>query len=185
MLTATTSSCLCSVFCVALLPRWLTSGQQVLVSAVFGSVSIAPTPLKSLSRTSDQQEATWDAFKCFPSLPNFISTALNNVKRETKTVYLQHWEFPHWNLNIKIWSPDKLRDRPAKPMWALVTLRQDHSQNKKLQSISRWKDLWNGWQWLTKDQIGNRALARCLVHFHLSTGYIRATLVTKFSVRLK
>ena len=69
-------------FCVALLPRWLTSGQQVLVSAVFGSVSIAPTPLKSLSRTSDQQEATWDAFKCFPSLPNFISTALNNVKRE-------------------------------------------------------------------------------------------------------
>ena len=179
MLTATTSSCLCSAFCLALLPRWPNSGQQRLVSAVCGSVSIPSTPLQSLFPTSHWWEVTCSAFKCCPSLPNFVLTALNNIKLKTETVYLEHWEFPHWYLNIKIWIPDKFSHRPVKAKLDLFIPRQDHSQNRKLQSTSQWKRLWNGWQWLTKTQIGNSALVRCLVHFHLPTVYVRATLAKK------
>ena len=135
MLTANTSSCLCSAFCLALLPRWSISRRQGLVSAVCGSVSIASTSPQGFTHNSHWREVTWDGFKCCPSLPNFLLAALNNIKLKTETVYVQHWEFPHWNLNIKIWTPVKLRHRQAAVMWTLFTPRQDHTHIQHLPAI--------------------------------------------------
>ena len=49
MLTAATSSCLRSAFCLKLLTRWPISGQQGLVSALSGSVRFFAEFLSPLS----------------------------------------------------------------------------------------------------------------------------------------
>ena len=66
-----------------------------------------------------------------------------NIKPKTcayaQTVYLQHQKFSYWNLNTKIRTPDKIKYNPTTEAWGLLVPSQDHSQNRKLQSISWWK----------------------------------------------